>query len=385
MSVSKSSEFIRDKTTPKPKRDPTTVKGHIETVWAAKIKVPARVVVIFTRQLASMVKNAVPILQALDTLSHQVEHPKFGEVIRLTCEKLESGVSFSRCIQYFPRVFPPIFTTMVSIGEQTGALDDALDRLGNWLERDDKLRQRLKSALTYPAFVMVLSTTMTLGLFYTLIPGFVAIFEDMHIELPWITRVVVAITNGLRNPGVVVTSLAVGGLVVTGFRHWTGTKRGMSQFYRFCLRVPIIGTMLTFGSLARYCAAMEALLCTGMDIGKSLKLSAAASGNPLIEYDSTYLINSVLEGNPVGEYMREHPEVYPPTLTNLVASGEESSRLAEMFGRTAGFYDMEMNYAVEALGSAIEPLMLFGVSFVVGTIVLSIFLPMYAYIGHLTE
>ena len=379
------SEFVRDLDRKRFQRDPTTVKGYVDPVWAAKVKVPARTVVIFTRQLASMIANAVPIVQALDTLSHQVEHPKFGEVIRLCCEKIEAGVTFSRAVSIFPRVFPPIWTTMVQIGEQTGSLDAALERLGNWLERDDALRQRLKSALTYPAFVLALSTVLTLGLFYTILPGFIAIFEDMHIALPWITQVVVAVTNGLRNPGVVITSVAVIGFLVTAFKKYTSTPEGMGQFYRFCLKVPIVGTMLTFGSLARYCAAMEALLTTGMDINKALRLSAAASGNPLIEYDSIGLVNAIMEGSMVGDYMRMHPEVYPSTLTNLVSSGEESSRLPEMFGRTAGFYDMEMNYSVEALGSAIEPLMLFGVSFIVGTIVLSIFLPMYSYIGHLSE
>lgn len=377
-------EFIRDLS--KRRRDPSIPqKGNIDVAWAAKVAVAPRIVVIFTRQMASMLKNAVPILQALDTLSHQVESPAFGEVIRQVCEKIEAGVPFSRCINYFPRVFPPIYTTMVQIGEQTGSLDDAMDRLGAWLERDDALRQRLKSALTYPAFVMCLSTVLTLGLFYTIIPGFVAIFTDMHIELPLITQIVVAVTNGLRNPGVVMTLLAVLGFSVSAFKKWTSRPAGMNQFYRLCLKVPLVSGMLTFGSLARYCAAMEALLTTGMDIAKALRLSASASGNPLIENDAQYLITSVIEGNPVGDYMREHPEVYPGTLTNLVSSGEESSRLAEMFGRTAGFYDMEMNYSVESLGAAIEPLMLFGVSFVVGTIVLSIFLPMYSYISHLTE
>ena len=360
-------------------------KGEIDTAWAARVSVPPRTVVIFTRQMASMLRNAVPILQALDTLSNQVENPVFGEVIRLCCEKIEAGVNFSKAITYFPRVFPPIYTTMVQIGEQTGSLDTALERLGQWLERDDNLRQRLKSALTYPAFVMILSTVLTLALFYTLIPGFIAIFEDMKIELPLITRIVIFITNGLRNPGTILISVAVIGLAVTSFKKYTSTPEGMGHFYRLCLKVPILGGMLTFGALARYCAAMEALLATGMDIAKALRLSANASGNPLIQNDAPALIDSVINGDPVGEYMRAHPRIYPPTLTNLVSSGEESSRLTEMFGRTAVFYDMEMGYQVEALSAALEPLMLFVVSFIVGAIVLSIFLPMYGYIGKLSE
>lgn len=359
-------------------------RGAIDSEWSAKLHVPARLVVIFTRQLASMLASGVPLAQAMDTLSHQPDAPVFGEVIRLCGQRLETGSKLSHCLTFFPRVFPTIFVTMVAIGEETGALEDALERLAIWLERDDALRQRLKSAVTYPGFVLSLSVGLTLALFYTVMPGFISIFTDMKVELPLITRIVVAITNYLRNPGAVLAGLAVLGLGLHALRRWLATPRGWLSFFSVALRLPVLGPMLRFGGISRYCAAMEALLETGMDITRSLQLAAAASGSPVIEKDSALLVASVISaGGMVSEHMRYADDVYPATMTNLVASGEETSQLSEMYGRCAAYYDMEMNYKVEALGAALEPLMLFLVSMVVGTIVLSVFLPMYSYIDQI--
>jgi type II secretory pathway component PulF len=360
-------------------------KDMIDAKWADRVSVPSLAVVIFTRQLASMLKSGVPVLSALDTLSNQYEHPNFGEVVRLVCVQIESGVNFSKAISRFPRVFPTIYVTMVRIGEQTGSLDDSLERLAGWLERDTALGQRLRSALSYPMFVFILSSVLTLALFYTLIPGFVTIFEDMKIELPLVTRVVIFITNSLRNPGLVLATGAFASFSFVGFKRYTSKPEGRSNFYRLCLKVPLLGSMLKYGGLSRYCGAMQALLATGMDISKALRLSAEASGSPLISDDAPEMVNSVVEGNPVSEYMKHRSDIYPLTLCNMVASGEEASRLSDMYGRSSVFYDMEMNYCVEALGAALEPLMLAGVSVVVGTIVVSIFLPMYSYIGKLSQ
>ena len=357
----------------------------IDAEWAKLVRAPSRLVVIFTRQLSSMLRNAVPISQALDTLSHQPENQGFGEIIRQIGGRLETGVPFSRCLSYFPRVFSPIFVTMVQIGEQTGTLDDCMERLSLWLERDDALNQRLRSALAYPGFVFVLSVGMTLALFYSVMPGFISIFRDMKMELPMVTKLVVWFTDALRNPGTVFMGLALIGFAVKAFRSWTATPAGMCQFYRFCLRVPILGGMLRFGSLSRYCAGMEALLTTGLDLAKALRMAATASGSPVINEDAPFVVESVIQGEQLSAYMRSRPEIYPMTLTNFVASGEETSTLPDMYGRTAVFYDMEMSYKVEALGASLEPIMLFGVSTMVGTIVLSIFLPLYSYIGNLGQ
>lgn len=354
-----------------------------EEVWKARVRVPPRSVVIFTRQLAAMLISGVPIVQALETLSHQAEVPNFGQVVRILSEKISSGHPFSNALNQFPRIFPRIYVTMVQIGEQTGALDHSLEKLADWWERDHMIHQRIKSSLSYPIFVLCLAGTLTLGLFYWVLPGFIGIFRDMNVELPFVTRVVIAITNGVRNPGAWLVTIAVVGAGGTLLRDFSRTTVGAQKLFELAIRVPLLGGMLKNGSMARYCGAVAALLSSGMDMPRTFKLSAAASGNPLLHADSQALVEAIMEGGGASDHMLAHPKLYPASMVQMVIAGEQASRMPEMFSRVAAYYDLEMNYQVDALSAALEPLLLAGVASVVGTIVISIFLPMYGYLGKL--
>lgn len=358
-------------------------KPDFDTEWAKKVRVPPLVVVVFTRQLASMLATAVPIVQALDTLSHQSENPAFGEVVRICGQRLETGISFSHCVSLFPRVFPSIYKTMVQIGETTGSLDSSLDKLATWLERDQTIRHRVKSALSYPMFIMVLATGLTLAIFYSIMPTFASIFQDMNISLPLLTRLVMGFTKVLRDPPTMLIVVAV--LVAAGswFRHFYRTPSGYRQSFALLIKIPVAGDMVRFAALTRYCSSLEVLLGCGMDINTSLRLAAGASGSPLLEQDAPYLIASVSEGNPVAYHMAHHPEIYPMTLRSMIGSGEEVSRVPEMCSRIATFYEMELSFRIDALSATLEPVMLAGVALVVATIVLSIFLPLYSNLAQL--
>ncbi len=347
------------------------------------LTVPPMLVVVFTRQLSSMLTNGVPIVLALDTLSHQPEDELFGDVIDACSQQIQKGGSFSSATTRFPKIFPTMFQTMVHIGEQTGSLDVSLDRLALWLERDQALRQRLRSALTYPGFVIILAVIMALTIFYTIMPTFVSIFADMQSELPLPTKILLGITEALRSPPQMLCLLA--GLVagLTAFRRWKNSPRGSLQFYRLCKRVPLVGPMVVYGGLARYCSAMEALLASGMSLTQALRLAGNACGDPLLREDAADMVRSVSEGNLLAEHLEAREEIYPGTLRSMLSVGEETSSLPEMYGRTAAFYELEMTFKVEALGAALEPLMLAVVAFVVATVILSIFLPLYSSLGKL--
>ena len=347
------------------------------------ITVRPMLVVVFTRQLSSMLTNGVPIVLALDTLAHQPEDELFGDIVDACSQKIQTGGSFSAATAQFPKVFPTMFQTMIHIGEQTGSLDVALDRLALWLERDQGLRQRLRSALTYPGFVIILAVLMALTIFYTIMPTFVNIFADMQSELPLPTKLLLGMTEALRSPPQVLCMLAVLVAGVTAFRRWKNSHRGSLQFYRLCKRIPLIGSMMVYGGLARYCSAMEALLNSGMNLTQALRLAGNACGDPLLREDSVELVKSVSEGNLLAEHLEGRDEIYPGTLRSMLSVGEETSALPDMFGRTAAFYELEMNFKVEALGAALEPLMLAVVALVVATVILSIFLPLYSSLGKL--
>lgn len=345
--------------------------------------VPAMLVVVFTRQLASMLASGVTIILALETLSHQPEDELFGDVIDDCSQKIQKGGSFSVATTRYPKIFPPMFQTMIHIGEQTGSLDESLNRLALWLERDQALRQRLRSALTYPTFVIILACLMALTIFYTIMPTFVSIFADMAAELPLTTRVMLGLTEALRSPPQVLCMLAVSVAGVTAFRRWKNSPLGELQFHRMVKRIPLIGPMVVYGGLARYCSAMEALLNSGMNLTQALRLAGNACGDPLLREDSAAMVKSVSEGNLLAEHLSDRQDIYPTTLCGMLAIGEETSSLPEMFGRTGAFYELEMTFKVEALGAALEPLMLAVVALVVSTVILSIFLPLYSTLGKL--
>lgn len=338
---------------------------------------------LFTRQFVTLLQGSVPLVQALDTLSYQSEHPRFGEVIGEVSRRVSNGSRFSDALSHYPEVFSKIFVVMVRIGEEGGSLDQSMDKLAGWLERDGALLQRARSALTYPAFVGCLTAGLTFSLFYLVMPAFLGIFADLGAELPWITRVVIAITQAVRNPAVWVGGMLLLLALVNELRLAWSRPDGRVFLYELGLSVPLVGNILWHSSCSRFCAALEALLYTGSDLVRSLRLSAAVSGNPLLEQDSEKLVASVVLGNHPSEHMRENPALYSATMTHMAVAGEESSRLPEMLGRAGEFHLLEMESDIDALKAAIEPLMLGCVAAIVAVIVLSIFLPLYGFLDKI--
>ena len=338
----------------------------------------------FTRHLSTMLASGVQVVQCLETLSFQPESPNLGEIIRQLAHRIEAGHKFSHALGQYPRVFTKIFVTMVQIGEETGGLDMSLDRLATWMEGDERVVQKIKGALSYPVFVLTLAFFLTLGVFYTVLPAFVEIFSSMQMDLPLITRVVIWVTNAIRNPGAWLISLSALGAVVKWVQMTMAKPEGQVMLFKWALKFPLVGGMLFEGTSARYCSAVSALLQSGMDLQRTFRLAGSASGSPLIGQDAEHLCNRIMNGEMASAHMMEHRDIYAPTLVHMVAAGEEVSRLPEMFGQAAFFHDMEMRGKVDALGAALEPVMLLGVASVVGTIVLSIFLPMYSFMTKLS-
>ena len=329
-----------------------------------------------------MQASGVPIHNALDTLGHQPEFPDFGVVLEEVAESVHEGSRFSQALSRYPQLFPRIFVTMVQIGEETGSLENSLERVASWQQRDDQIVQQLRAALTYPAFVLGVSVLLTLGLFYTVLPSFLNIFLEMHIQLPLLTRIVMAITEAVRSPW---AWLITFGLLIFSRRALQATlasPEGAARLFRLAVSTPFLGGMLVYGTSSRYCAACEALLASGMDLPRALRWAARASGNPLLDLDSQQLVDSVMNGEQASLHMALNPEFYLPLLASLAATGEEASRLPDMFGRAARLFDDEMSHRVSTLSGALEPILVSGVALVLGTLVLAIFLPMYSFLAQ---
>ncbi|MEW6277511.1 MAG: type II secretion system F family protein [Candidatus Eremiobacterota bacterium] len=351
--------------------------------WMSKARCHEEAKILFTRQLGAMLRTGIPITRSLETLTDQVEDPGFKRVIEKVYQRVCEGAMLSHSMNQFPRIFSNMYVSMVRIGENTGGLADSLEMLGAWMERDYNLVRKVKSALTYPVFVLALSAVLTLGLFYYILPGFVKIFDDMKVPLPLITKVMIVLTNWIRNPGM----WLVGAGVATGLYFWLreylSQESGRLQVYRVALWIPVLGPMLSQAALARFCCSMQALLTVGVDLAPGLKLSLAASGSPILAKDGVIMSQHLIEGVSLSEYMQRRPDIYPASVVQMLSAGEETSQLDQMFGRLGTFYNEEVNYLIEGFSAVLEPVLLASVAVVVGTIVLSIFLPLYGYLGKL--
>ena len=349
----------------------------------ARVRVPFQTRVLFTRQLVTLLRAGVPLVRALETLTLQDEQPDFGRVVQSITHQIETGQRFSAALSRFPLIFPRIYVVMVQIGEESGSLHETLNCLSGWLERDGQLRQRIRSALTYPAFVMAFAVCLTLALFLLVMPPFLSIFIEMRVPLPLITRMVMGITAAVRNPiAWVVTVFVVAGLRQQLKRAWQDPD-GRAFLYGLVLQVPLLGSILWNGSSSRFCCAAEALLNSGSSLDKTLRLAVAVSGSPNLEQDIENLTRSVTQGNLLSDHMRQHPDHYSNLMAHMVSAGEEVSRLPEMLGRAANFHEIEMEGQVDALKAALEPLMLLAVATIVGLILLSVFLPLYGFLNKI--
>ncbi|MBX3169606.1 MAG: type II secretion system F family protein [Candidatus Eremiobacteraeota bacterium] len=348
-------------------------------------RVPKMLVAYFARQLSVMLRNGVTLLRGLETLSVQLEYPHFGVVVEAVAQEVSDGEKFSRALSHYPRVFSDIFINAVQVGEETGGLDQSLNMLADWLEREERLERKLVAAFTYPFTVLVVSSLLTLLLFTTVLPTFARIFAEMNVPLPWLTWVVMQITALVCTPIFWLVLLLA---VTLGYRAWVQAWRSPRQaraLYHAFHRLPAIGATLRHGGLARYCAASHAMLHSGVTLLKTARMSGQASANPLLDHDSRRVAKCLESGEKLADALMLEPRLYSITMLQMVKAGEESALLAEMFLRVGQYHELEMESTIDQLSSTLEPILLLGVALMVGSIVLSIYLPMYSTLMNLAS
>ena len=348
-----------------------------------RVTVPTVNLIMFTRQFAIMLRSGVPLVPSLDTLSHQDDAPNFSTTIIEVARKVESGYRLSRALNDYPRVFDASYVSMVAVGEETGGLVNSLENLADWRERDFDVTRRVKKALTYPAFVVVVAAVMTLLMFYAVLPELFLVFEQMRIELPWITRCMMAVTETIKNPGswLVMTTIVI--YAVTAVREMLKTPATACRLFTYIYKVPLVGELVKFASTARFAGALSTMVASGLDLRKSLRLAGAASGSPLLERMAKKAVQGVIEGETLSEHFLAAPQVFPVAFGQFIMVGEETSRLEKMMSRVADLYNEEINYRIESLSAALEPLLLFVAASGAGAVLLATFLPLYSYLQNL--
>lgn len=328
--------------------------------------------VIFSRQLATMVDAGIPIVNALDILGEQIENVSFKQVISKIRDDVETGSSLSEAFAKHANIFSDLFINMVRAGESSGMLDEILDRVAMYLEKTSSLQKKIKSALVYPVAVVIMALGITAFLMLNVIPVFKDIYEGFGATLPTPTAVLLAISDFMRHYFYVAIVFAV----AAGFAilRYIKTDKGGLALDRLKLNMPIFGVLAKKIAVGKFTRTLSTLIRSGVPILDSLDIVGKTAGNRVIEIAVESVRQNVKEGEAISEPLAKSG-VFPPMVVRMVSVGEQTGELEKMLTKIADFYDDQVDAAVTGLTSLIEPLIIAFLGIVVGGIVICMFLP----------
>jgi len=346
---------------------------EVRNVALAK-KVKLDDLVIFSRQLATMVEAGIPLVNVLDILSQQIENRGFGETIKKLKDDVETGSSFSQALAKHPRIFSVLYINMVKAGESSGMLDEILNRVSVYLEKTAALQRKVKSAMVYPIAVITISIAITIFLLVKVVPTFKGIFDMLGGALPLPTQILLAISDFMRKWFL----FGMIGLVVfiVAITRYVKTEKGRLALDTILLKLPVFGSIIKKVSVAKFSRTFSTLIKSGVPILSSLDIVAKTSGNKIVERAVNNAKKAVREGKNLAEPLSQNP-VFPPMVVRMIAVGEQAGELEKMLGKIADFYDEQVDAAVSSLTSLIEPMIILFLGVVVGGIVLAIFMPIF--------
>ncbi len=349
--------------------------------WYNNIKrVNEQALTVFSRQFATMINAGLAMVRCLDILSEQTEDKKLQQVLVQVRRDVEGGSTLSAALQKHPQVFSTLYHSMVKAGEMGGVLDEVLDRLAGFMEKDFALKKKVKSALTYPVVILVMAIAIVIFLVVYILPTFVSMFESMNVQLPFTTRILIGVTKALSDPLVLGICFAVGIAVLFFLRRYIKTPMGRRQYDHFKLNIPVFGLLNKKVAISRFCRTLGTLLSSGVPIMQALEIVGKASGNEVIAMTVSKIRESIREGESIASPLGASG-MFPPMVTQMVAVGEETGNLDAMLSKIADFYDTEVEYMLASLTSMLEPIMIVGMGGIVGFIVISVFMPLYQLIG----
>ena len=343
-------------------------------------RVSSKRLAIFTRQFSVMLDAGLPLVQCIEILGSQEENRLFRGIIQQVQRDVEQGSSLAEAMRRHPKAFDDLFVNMVAAGEAGGILDIILQRLATFLEKITKLKSQVKSALIYPASVIAIAIGVVWIIMQFVIPTFAQLFAGLGGEMPWVTRMVVGVSNFLGRWWWLVAAALVAGF---GFlRYWHKTERGKRVIDGFLLKIPIIGMLLRKIAVARFCRTLSTLTSSGVPILDGLQITARTAGNAIIEDAIMAVRKSVEEGKSVSEPLAE-TKVFPPMVVQMINVGEQTGALDQMLSKIADFYEEEVDTAVAGLMKLIEPLLIAFLGVVIGVIVAAMYLPLYSIITQI--
>ena len=330
--------------------------------------------ILFCRQLATLLSAGVSIIESFAILALQVSNPILREIILSMTAEVESGASLSEAVSRQPKAFNVLFYNIVKVGEETGSLDKAFSYLASLYENEKAIKERIKSATRYPKIVIIAITGAVFFLMAFVVPKFAKLFAAAKVQLPLATRILMAVSTFFADN----TLGIIGAMLVLFISYRLALSSREFVFFRdrLLLRVPIFGPLTTKIYMARFCRVFSILTTSGIDIIKTLRLSANALENVVLFQMVEEITSEVEEGVNLHEAMARHHAI-PPMVPQMIAVGEQSGRLDEMMEKVADYYDLESDYTIRNLSTLIEPILLLVLGVFVGLIALAIFTPMW--------
>jgi type IV pilus assembly protein PilC len=330
---------------------------------------------IFSRQFATMIEAGLSVVGALVILETQTDDKYLAAVIHELRGDVEGGLLLSQAMGRHPKVFNRLFVSMVEAGEAAGILDQVLDRMAFQIERETKLKRRVKGAMMYPTMVMIFASLVLTGMLLFLVPFFSKVFTSLGGQLPTLTQYVVDASDFLKTDWYIVLFMLIATPI--SFKQWRKTEHGKRNWDRFKLKLPMqIGQVVLKITMARFSRTFSTLLAAGVDIIRAIEITSQTAGNWVIEAALIDAKQKVHEGVPISQPLVENA-VFPPMVSQMIKVGEETGELDKMLGKIADFYEEEVDSSIETLTSIIEPLMMIGVGLMVGVIIIAMYLPMF--------
>ena len=342
--------------------------------------VPTKNLVVFTRQFATMIDAGLPLVQSLDLLATQESNPVLKETIFAVKGTVEGGKTLSDALGRHPEIFNRLYVNLVAAGEAAGVLDDILGRLSAYIEKNMKLAKQVRGAMVYPSLVVGVAAIVTLALLIFVIPVFQKMFNDMGAQLPMPTQVVVNMSEWVRGNFLLIIGGIVGG--VFAFKRALRTARGIDLRDRLALRAPIIGPLVRKVAVAKFTRTLGTMLASGVNILEAMDIVAATSGNVVIERGLIYVRGRISEGKPMAGLLAEL-NLFPPMVVQMIGVGESTGAMDAMLNKIADFYDDEVDQAVKTMMSALEPLIMAFLAVILGGLVISMYLPVFAMAGSM--
>ncbi len=330
--------------------------------------------VVFSRQLATMVDSGITLVQSLHILSEQAENKILSNVTLQIKENIEGGSSLHEALERHPKIFSNLYINMVKAGETSGLLDEILDRLASYLEKSSALQRKVKSSLVYPAVVVSMAILITMVLLIKVVPTFKGIFDSLGGTLPMPTQVLIGISDVLRHFFLyIVIAFA---LLAFLFKKYINTPRGRFQFDYNILRAPVFGPLFRKVVVAKFSRTLATLVKSGVPILNALEIVGKTAGNVVVEKAVTDARASIREGEPISEPLSKSG-AFPPMVVRMISVGEQTGQLEKMLNKIADFYDEQVDAAVSGLTSMIEPLVIGFLGIIIGGIVVALFMPIF--------